>query len=198
MTDAVTGQDRPTRLTPGEVADLLRGHEDMVWKIAHDIHRKYPACSLDDVAGWVRVGFVRAATMYDPSRGWRFGTYAWQAGFREGMKFIHSEAARGMHVPESHRRWHAPAPLCVYEESVADRRDDDAAEADGRDFWSAVTRRLTDRERVVVLGLYRDGRMQTEVAAELGVCKERVRQILRGALDRLRGQQDLERHLGAA
>lgn len=179
-----------TRLTPDQIADLLRTHEDMVWKIAGDIYRKWPACDIDDVAGAVRLGFVRAASMFDPSLGWKFSTYAWSSGWREGMKFLHAEAARGMHVPESHPRWHAPPTLCVYEEAVADGRGPDRRDPDA-EFWAEVCRPLTPRERAVVLGVYRDGKTQVDVAGELGITRSRCQQNVATALAKLRKWNDL-------
>lgn len=68
----------------------------------------------------------------------------------------------------------------------------------GADFWVAIGRLLTDRERAVILGVYRDGLQLVELAERLGVSKVRVGQLHHAALERLRRREELRELVGSA
>lgn len=192
--------DLATRLTPDEIAEKLATHAGMVWKIAIDLHAKNRNLSLEDIHGAVQLGFVRAASMFDPSKGLQFGTYAYPAGWREGVIYCHAEQAGGFHVPMSHPCWKCPAMAGVHP-WIADRHrsDDPATVRFPSDFWEHATRDLAPPDKRVILRMFRDGKTQTEVASELGVSKARAQQIHARAMLRIRSRaEELKVYLGAA
>lgn len=188
------------RLTPDEIAKLvLESHAAMIWDITYKLHAKNPSVSLDDLHAHVQLGFVRAASKFDPSKGWQFSTYAYPSGWREGLLFCRLERAGGMHVPENHP-FHFQEfmqPVGDLDGDKGDARPDAAVMVE--DFWDHVTRGMLTRDRVVFLRVFREWKQYDEIAPEFGVTKQRIQQMFARAMGRLRERKrEIETYLEAA
>jgi RNA polymerase sigma factor (sigma-70 family) len=153
------------------------------------------------------VAMAHAVRNYDPTRGARFGTYAWNCIFRYVLN--RAQTAGVIHTPQ-HAHWRKAKPAvaeardraCFPRQLSALALDDDG----GREFCLPQLARLPeeppdyferDALRAALAGLprrvghavrryYLDGLTLGKVGAELGVTRERVRQILAEALAELR------------
>lgn len=189
----------PNRLSPDEVAKLLHSHHGMIWDIAHKLHAKNPSVSLDDLHAHVQLGFVRAASKFDPSRGWQFSTYAYPSGWREGLLYCRLERAGGMHVPENHP-FHFQQNIpwnSDLDRGAGGKRPEAAVMTE--DFWDNVTRGMISRDRVVFLKVLREFKTYDEIAPEFGCSKQRVQQMFARAMEKVKGRaKELESYLEAA
>jgi len=131
------------------------------------------------------LSLMRAVEKFDYSRGYKFSTYASWAIMRNYARTI----------PES--LYHAARQVTGNEElleTVADTREPecDGVEVEGiRKTLERCLAQLTDRERAIVVrhfGLKGEGQGETldQIGKGFGVTKERVRQIERNAIKRLR------------
>lgn len=189
----------PTRLTPAEQRAHVLKFAAVAGRIAVNLYRKNRHCEFRDILGESRLALCKAASKFDPTRGWKFITYAYSVCYREAVKFCIRQHARGLHVPESHDAYIAPA--------MAEANPDiDAARPDPREglpefpkgFWRRVTSRLTEREKQAVLLVFKAGKRRADVARELGISKERVRQLLESALGKLKKRKGVRRMMEEA
>ncbi len=127
--------------------------------------------AFDDLVQEGSIGLMEAAQLFDPDRGTKFSTWAW---YRVRA-----------HVQRAMRRW-ADVPLPSGDmEGLSDPEGDpgellDAGEA--RRELDAALDLLPPRSAHVLRGRVVDGRTLEDLGRELGVCKERVRQIEQRAL----------------
>jgi RNA polymerase primary sigma factor len=129
---------------------------------------------------------IRAIEAFDYARGNKFSTYATRA--------IHHQFARAFRGKDRRQ----PQSLLGHDEdfvSVADPRTDDLEQSDVQEKRQEVVARLLaqlgDRERRILVGHYGigggDGKTLMQLGRELGITRERVRQIETRAQDKLRG-----------
>jgi RNA polymerase primary sigma factor len=133
---------------------------------------------------------LRAIEVFDYSRGNKFSTYATRA--------IHNQFTRAFRG-KNHRQ---PQSLLGHDEdfmSAADPRTDDLEQSDFQDRQEAIGRLLAgldDRERRILVGRYGIGgaceQTLKQIGKELGISKERVRQIELRAADKLRKPARME------
>jgi RNA polymerase sigma factor (sigma-70 family) len=76
---------------------------------------------------------------------------------------------------------------CTQLDSVPARPDTEEADADASGDLKSAIRLLTDREREVIWGRFEAGLTLLQLGERMGLSRERVRQIERHALGRLRG-----------
>lgn len=139
---------------------------------------------------------LRAIERFDYDRGFRFSTYATRALHRQFVRTV------------QRRR----QDLARCQSSSVDQYSDESAGRSASAFtesrWEMLTgclrsmlSKLDQRERAIVRARFALGgeeKVQTlsKLAKKLGVCKERVRQLEKRALEKLRGMAD-EFHLAA-
>jgi RNA polymerase sigma factor (sigma-70 family) len=161
---------------------------------------------LEDLLGEACMGLLEAVSRFDPDRGFRFMTYAvWWV--RRALVRAVSTQSRNVRIPR-HRAAERDAAPWPRELSLADETDGESAwsledllEADDEPLDELVQRDeesravhdaldgLPERQRYVLeqrFGLVTDEtRTLKDVAGDLGVTKERVRQIEGQALGKL-------------
>lgn len=156
--------------------------------------------SLLDLIGVGNQGLMRAVDRYDPDRGVRLSTYAtwWiRRSCQRAVLAEHHGAVGSAQTPLSLDRAMArrhtaqdgePVSLVdlIPQENaptVEERAEDADAAATLRRKLATV---LSERERVVLALRYAEGRINRQIAAQLGISQERVRQIADAALAKLR------------
>ena len=169
-------------------ADRTRNH---IWRanlrLVVSIAKRYvnPENSFEDLVSDGNMSLLRAIECFDISRGYRFSTYATWAickNFHRAITKRHRDRSRFMTVDES---------LLVAAPDRAGPAGSPRQAGATRQALARLLDRLPDRERLVVsarFGFDAGEHPQTlqQIADRLGVCKERSRQLLLRALDRLR------------
>lgn len=130
---------------------------------------------------------------YDPTKGFRFATYA-NHHLRKWLgEHAHAERCGLVRQPRDPARRPVDAPAVgSWPENDGDTWEPAAPEAvepppDETRVWTAVAEVVTDpRERRILWLRYKDGCTLDEIGREVGITKERVRQILIKSMDRLR------------
>ncbi len=158
---------------------IIRANLRLVVSIARKFARRY-----GDFAELISIGnlaLIRAVDKFDFSRGYRFGTYATWAirnEFRSVRKECRLVPTDTANLPDTVEMRDDP----VEQQLAQDRRERIVAYLLGR---------LEERERRILVGRFGIGGAREEtlgqLGAELGISKERVRQVAVRALDRLRG-----------
>jgi RNA polymerase primary sigma factor len=130
------------------------------------------------------VALLRAAERFDFARGVRFSTYAYWAITRDFARRIPKERIRRSRFATGHE---------TALEALADYRDADTLGAtdqeQSRNSIQQMLGQLDKREQTIIalrFGLFDDMRTLVELGRELGISKERVRQIESRALCKLR------------
>lgn len=145
----------------------------------------------EDAYGMALAAIARAAGEFRPELGFAFTTYASQciryAMLREADHREHPK--RKARVVSLHAEL-GPDRVTLLDmvpDRPADERDLTASEA--ADRVADLLRRVTPREREVLRLRYLDGLTLSEVADRLGISNERVRQIEKIAIRRIKGEE---------
>ena len=155
--------------------------------------------SLDDLVSEGSVGLVKAAGKYDPARGVHFASFAAPYIRRQIEKVLQQESPERRVESRNngeHRSLDAPLGAKPNVSLLSILVDGNAPETDGR-VYSALheeaaekaVQDLNERERQVVTAFYGLGQESLtlqEIADEMGLKRERVRQIRNQALRHMR------------
>lgn len=116
------------RLTESERDELVRGHLDMVPRIARKIQRDMPSwVRLDDLVGAGQEGLLDAARRFDPARGSSFNNYAYYRVRGTMIDWVRDAAS---HDPVARARATAHAAVDDMLETLAGEHDLAAMSAD--------------------------------------------------------------------
>jgi RNA polymerase primary sigma factor len=150
-----------------------------------------PGHDLYDLVSDGNLSLLRAAERFDFARGFRFSTYASYAIINDFARSLRRERARPARLITG-----CPELLG----SVADRRGDEAPEMARRDRLreavGSLLGHLNDREQAIIagrFGLARERQTLVQLGQELGISRERVRQIESRALDKLWDNDEAQR-----
>lgn len=147
---------------------------------------------LEEAESAGRLGLLRAAELWDETRGIRFNTFA--AYWIKQHIFRAAEQWRLVHVPchKLHDKSYRPA-RCFSLDSNSNKWNYNPVyealsipDADRRDEMEVAMRCLRQREREVLKLRFWEGLTLLETGARLGVTRERIRQIEARALEKLR------------
>lgn len=140
----------------------------------------------DDLLSEGITSLLRAVEKFDYSRGFRFSTYATQAVRRTLFRYLQTSQRERMRFVTSEAG--------IFEETAEEDGSATMSEARWDELRTTLTRllgKLDARERAIIrnrFGLGNAPQVQTlqALAADLGVCKERVRQLEMRAISKLR------------
>lgn len=132
------------------------------------------------------VSLLRAAEKFDFARGNKFSTYASWAIMKNFARTIPSEYRQRDRFRTSHDELFA-----ITQEKRANPMLEESAQKDRIAKISRILKRLDEREQKIIIGRFgldhsREPQTLKEVGAQLGVTKERIRQIEARALGKLR------------
>ena len=155
--------------------------------------------SLDDLVSEGSVGLVKAAGKYDPARGVHFASFAAPYIRRQIEKALQQESPERRVESRNngeHRSLDAPLGAKPNVSLLSILVDGNAPETDGRansalheEAVEKVLQTLNEREQQVVVAYYGLGQeplTMQEIAQEMGLRRERVRQIRDRAVRRMR------------
>jgi RNA polymerase sigma factor (sigma-70 family) len=100
-----------------------------------------------------------------------------------------------------HARQEKPPLFCPLKYQPGDDgagMDEATGAIDARNKVAELMRYLSPRQRRIIKARFYDGRELHEIAEELGICRERVRQIEKAAIGRMRGAAAHRPHRGPA
>lgn len=143
-------------------------------------------CLREEAEQQARMGLWHAATHFDPAKGHAFSTYATHCiyGF---VQHLWRRDARQNQLPCV--SLDAPVPGGSERASLADFLPDPKSGLDAaldRAGFTALVSSLPPRERLLVTALYAEQQTLQEIAAALGLTRQRVYQLHSCALRRLR------------
>lgn len=149
----------------------------------------------DELHSGIQVAFLRCLQSYSPRCGYRFSTYAMFSMLREGRRVAARDRRRHERCPSTET---LPEAGCV--DSSEEMGGDDMETL--RRVWQTNQAQLDDRERAIValrFGLTGSPCVRTyqAIGRMFGITKERVRQIIRDALNKLRVELQRETHSNA-
>jgi RNA polymerase primary sigma factor len=177
-----------------------------------------PGLSADDLQQAGMIALIKAAERFDPARGFKFSTYAvfWIRHFVGRLIEDHSVSVRVPIFLQHRRRKAGELPRCSVKSldratghrhgtigldegttyldllaSPGPENDRDALPDMTLEELIAATPALTANDRAVLRGRAQDLTLK-EIGHQLGICRERVRQIELCALVKVRRAQGLE------
>lgn len=147
---------------------------------------RVPPASMDDVVADCQVVLLHAVAGFNPWIGIRFSTYAYTCLIRALSRHSHRLAA-------DHLARAISLDACVDGEprELIDRNEDPGKEHRFEEYFQKNHALLTEREKVVLTRRFLpmgtdDVHTLEQVGRELGISKERVRQLQGSGLDKLR------------
>lgn len=165
-------------LTPQQ-QQLAAQWRDLAYKMALPYLRRNRHIA-DEVESAATMGLVKAAATYDPSTGNAFSTYATHCVRNEIRNTLRLERPLGYRRPEDPAA--VPGTVGLGEHDPATPAV--ATQAEDREIVGYVMGRMRPRLAEVLRRRHLEGKTLQEVGDEMGITKERVRQIEMQALDR--------------
>ena len=182
-------------LTQPERDELVIEWRLFAWNIAWAYYRRRNNCrlSLDDLRRAGEMGLVLASQRFDPLMGWKFSTYATYWIKQNIRRELELSARHGFstmppdvyptRIENGQSYKDSSLPDLPDVEPSREERPGDTLESD--EYYRWLLDKLPDRLRSIVAKRV-DGMTLREIADELGVCRERVRQLEERALNILR------------
>lgn len=171
--------------TPG---DLVKENMGLAVTIAND-YKNIPGVEMADIIQQARVALVKAAFAFDANRGVPFGAYAGRV-IRNELNTLYQRGAKAKRgeavsldeqIGENGESLHEIFP-------GQDGRDVSEIERqETQQIIGELVARLPERPRAIVRG-FMAGRSGEEIAKEIGISRQMVHRILRGALAVIRQQ----------
>jgi RNA polymerase sigma factor (sigma-70 family) len=166
-------------LTP-EQAAMAAGCVGLAFLKAGEVLRRRPHADADEVLSAALLAVAKAPFTYDPARGVKFESYAGQSAALQAWRAV---------APEGQPPKFAMCggdPAAPYEPHPLEVAEEAHAKAEALAALLRLLDRLPDRERQAVRLRHLRGMSLMAISLEMGVSKERVRQIARRGERRLR------------
>jgi RNA polymerase sigma factor (sigma-70 family) len=145
-------------------------------------HRVWPFCreltTFEDVFQAATFGLMRAAQLFDPSRGVKFATYGARGAFATAWR--HKEVCEQNYLVQ-------PVSKLAGAEGVIESleaRPDERTEPDPN-LWVELMEFVTDREQRVLTLRFQEGLTFAQIGERLGVSTQRASQLADRAMTRL-------------
>lgn len=183
---------------------LVVNNLDLVQIIARLVHRRLPRrIELDDIESAGRIGLMDAARKFDPTKGFKFRTYAMrrvrgamQDWIRESSGFFDSRmvsrAKKSGFATPGVKQFGVVRGEGRYEGEAVVRADARASQPfediDDRDTFAGMLRGLDKKSRTVLTLHYREGLSLRESGQAVGFSESRASQILSASLKLLRAK----------
>jgi len=169
---------------------LVNRHMGMVITVAKRYKKKFPACDMADLVSEASESLMKAIKGFDPERGFTFSTYAIQAMSNACQRVASTTSKRKKLNGASYE-----VAMPTIHDRTNHRQEKEKAVTrslihDLAGILSANNAKLTPTEMIIVekrYGLYGKPMKLEDIGNELGVSKERVRQLQEQALRKLRG-----------
>lgn len=181
----------------------VKDYLGLVHSIARNVikQRRLSPEALDDLVQEGMFGLMRAAEKFDPTKGVHFATYAtwWIAAtmkrgwaqsedlirvpvrkHQQGERWAHLASLDAVVCESGQKTLHDVLPDCrPWSEELVTKQE-------VKSLVEAEVTKLPDKTQKIIQMYFRDDMTMREIADKLGVCKSRVGQILREALETLR------------
>lgn len=181
-----THEENAQLATEGEYAELFQRNFWLFWRLAGKRAAICPM-SIEDLFQEIFLNFIQRAHGWDPNKG-RFSTYFQNAAWHWMGRMIHywssgKKYSAAQHVTLEH--------LCSGRaEAIVDKQYnlfEEVVDNDVRSILFEAIGQLELRDRIVLINMFFVGKTLEQIGREdLGVTRERVRQIKKRALERLR------------
>jgi RNA polymerase sigma factor (sigma-70 family) len=163
---------------------IVQNYHRLLWKVVRGFN---PSASIkDDLFQEGTLGILHAIQKFDPNRGASFLTcaYLWSKSYI--LNFMKSRQNR------SRMR---DVDLCEIENTISDPEIDLVEDCYRSELRRAIRKvassKLTDRERFILSRRFESEETLEETSREIGLTRERVRQIEGEALEKLKRSKDL-------
>jgi RNA polymerase primary sigma factor/RNA polymerase sigma factor len=155
----------------------LQDHFGLVGKITKKYIRLQPGQRMDETEEWGdgMVGLVEAGKAFKPELGFQFSTFAYWCIRNSILKGITSRAL--------HQR-----PSISLDDTfvAAAKKDKGIQQFDAEDLTKTIFQLMDRRTKFVLQRNVMEGVVLREVGEEMGICKERVRQLRNAGLEQAR------------
>lgn len=180
-----THEENSQLVTEGRYVELFQSNFWLFWRLAV---RRARTCPMDveDLFQEIFLNFIQRAPRWDPTKG-RFSTYFQSAAWHWMGRLIHYWCSGKKYCAAQHVRLEHLAP--VEAEAIEDPHNlfDEVVDNDVRSILLAAIRQMELRDRIVLINYFFIDKTLEQIGLEdLGVSRERVRQIKLRALNRLR------------
>jgi RNA polymerase sigma factor (sigma-70 family) len=181
-------------MTTTTESETMAHHQTMVTKMADRYARAFRMVDRDDLIQEGMVALLAAARNYDRNRGASLSTYAWPRVKQSMRRHIGlNPLTHKLEPKDRHMRLDVPF-----------RQDDDrtlldvlGTSATQEESRMATENRkaiidaldcLNEKERAAVVGRFFDERVMADIASDLGLTRQRVEQLEKVALGKLRAR----------
>ena len=153
---------------------VIVGNIGLVISIASAISKKYKFNETDELIEEGMLGLIRAVDMFDLDNGAKFSTYAYHWIRRFMILFIESDwknkATLHFESDDFREMLEFDYKITVYQ---TDYHMED---------YDVLTDVLNKKEKIVVDGIYKDCKLMSEIGKEIGLSRERIRQLKNSAM----------------
>ncbi len=155
------------------------------------IHKKKPHVALEEVVAQFHVELGKCVPYFRPGKS-KFSTYGINVAVLSTRQWCSLELSKGVRFPSQLRSRSLGlvtvsnvvflgAGDFIRDDKRIDVTDRDHCDAPPviEDFWTRAVACLPPRERLIILGHFRDGRTFDDLGTEVGVSRGRVEQLIR-------------------
>lgn len=186
----------------------LEHNQGIVWHLAHELHKRKRRVDVEDIASEMIIAATRCPPTFRLC-GLKFVTYASRSMWNAGLEFCARERHHGVQVPRT-LRFSEESPVAIFSleaaasahpnmtpdrlSQLADHREPLQAPIDSALFWDRATAGLDERLKRIVIGRFLQDLTLEELSAEIGISRERIRQLEVRAIRHIRALGSLDHY----